>query len=210
LSKALGPSHDYGKLSEHLQQAMNQAQSGDQQGTSKSLQSAMDALSKMSQQQSQQAQLAKMINELQKAGMFISGAELGDSMGKSTGFGQGPGVQKSAGGVGTWPEEGKMPQFAQTWDNTGAHRPDQDSRGHHDRGDPVPPQGTQIMKVGGQLGQGGPMPGIQLQGISIKGQSQVHVEEAFSSAAQEAEQALTKEVVPQAYQNSVKDYFDLK
>lgn len=214
LAKALGPARDYGELSQTLQDALDQAKRGDQPGLSQSLQNAMDQLQQMADQQAQQAELAKMINELQRAGFMISmGRDPGDKMngaGQCLGLNQGDPTQKPGRGVGAWPDQNGMPQYTERWDNTGVNQADQAARGHTDRGDPLAPQGTQTLKVTGQMGTGGPMPGIRLQGVSIRGESNVKVEEAFSSAAQEAENALSKETVPTSYQGAVKEYFDIK
>ncbi len=210
LMKALGPSREYGKLSEDLRQAMQQARDGDQKGLSQSLQNAMDQLDKVSQAQCEQMQLAQMINELERAGVLLgmsNGQANGDGMCKKPGFGFGG---KPGSGVGTWPDENGNPQYTDRWDNSGINRADMDSKGHTDRGPANSPQGTQNFSLKGNMGSGGPMPGISLQGISIKGQSNVKIEEAFSAASQEAENALSKETVPTSYQGAVKEYFDLK
>ncbi len=210
LMKALGPSHDYGKLSEHLQQACDHARAGDQAGLSQDLQQAIDQLQQLTDQQCQQMQLANVINELERAGMMIGnqGQCNGQQAGQCLGLAKADG--KPGRGVGTWPDQNGAPQYTDRWDNSGISQADTAARGHTDRGEPIPPQGTQIMKVTGKMGSGGPMPGITLHGISIKGESNVKIQEAFSAASQEAENALTKETVPTAYQDAVKEYFDLK
>jgi hypothetical protein len=212
LSKALGPSRDYGQLPSALQKAVEHAQQNNQAELSKDLQKAMQELDKASNCQGQQQQLADMINQIEQAGMMISSDSQCDS--QLSAFGSRPGAGESGkggGGVGTWPdEEGGMPEYSATWDNTGVERPDMNPRGQTNRGPATPPGDTRTLKVKGQLGTGGPMPGISLRGLSIKGESNVKVEEAFGAASQEAENALTKESVPKSYQGAVKEYFDLK
>jgi hypothetical protein len=63
-------------------------------------------------------------------------------------------------------------------------------------------------RVKGQMQAGGPMPSIQLRGVSIKGESRVGTVEAVTSAQAEARAALNQEEVPRAYRNAVRDYFD--
>ena len=90
----------------------------------------------------------------------------------------------------------------------GIVRPDQDARGHTDRGDGELSDALKPTKVKGQFSPGGQMPSITLKGVSIKGQSQVAYQEAAAAAQTDAQSALSQEKVPRAYQNSVKDYFD--
>ncbi len=212
LTKALDPARDYGKLSEHLQQAAGQCQAGNQGACSQSLQKAIDELQQQSQQQSQQMQLAQLINELQRSSMMIGTGCCAGMDGSINCLGPpriGEGGKPGT-GVGTWPEHNGDPYYTDLWDNSGANRPDMVPKGRTDRGDPTSPQGTKTLKVTGRMGSGGPMPGIPLQGVFIKGESNVKVEEAFSAAAQEAESALTMESVPVTHQETVKEYFDLK
>jgi len=212
LARALDPARDYGKLSEHLQQAAGQCQAGNQGACSQSLQKAIDELQQQGQQQSQQMQLAQLINELQRSSMMIGTGCWAGKDGSINCLGP-PGVGeggKPGTGVGTWPEYNGDPYYTDLWNNSGVNRPDMVPKGQTDRGNPALPQGTKTLKVTGRMGSGGPMPGIPLQGVFIKGESNVKVEEAFSAAAQEAESALTMESVPVTHQETVKEYFDLK
>ena len=52
------------------------------------------------------------------------------------------------------------------------------------------------------------MPGITLKGVSIRGQSRVALQEAAVAAQSEAQSAVTQDKVPQAYQGTVRQYFD--
>jgi len=114
-------------------------------------------------------------------------------------------------GVGTWSDDDgslKDVPFTDRWDNSGVVRPDQDQRGHTDRGDGELTDALKPTKVKGQFSPGGQMPSITLKGVSIKGQSKVQYEEAATAAQSDAQSALSQEKVPRAYQGAVKDYFD--
>ena len=89
-----------------------------------------------------------------------------------------------------------------------SNRPDQDARGHTDRGEGELSDALKPTKVKGQFKPGGQMPSITLKGVSIKGQSKVAYEEAATAAQSDAQSALSQEKVPRAYQGAVKDYFD--
>jgi hypothetical protein len=52
------------------------------------------------------------------------------------------------------------------------------------------------------------MPSITLKGVSVKGTSNVKYEEASAAAQAEAENALSQDKIPRAYQGPVRDYFD--
>ena len=119
--------------------------------------------------------------------------------------GRGPG-----GGVGTWGDDSAQwdGMYNEHWDNTGFDRPDEDPRGHTDRGEGDLNDALRPTKVKGQFKQGGPMPSITLKGVSIKGQSRVAYEEAAAAAQSDAQAALTQEKVPRAYQGAVRDYFN--
>jgi hypothetical protein len=136
------------------------------------------------------------------------GSGQGWSRGNRPGFnpkGKGPG-----GGVGTWGDDSKEwdGMYNDHWDNSGYDRPDEDPRGHTDRGEGELNDALRPTKVKGQYKQGGPMPSITLKGVSIKGQSKVEYEEAAAAAQSDAQSALSQEKVPRAYQGAVRDYFD--
>ena len=99
-------------------------------------------------------------------------------------------------------------QWSDHWDNSGFNRPDQDGRGHTDRGEGELSDALKPTKVKGQFKPGGQMPSITLKGVSIKGQSKVAYEEAATAAQSDAQSALSQEKVPRAYQGAVRDYFD--
>lgn len=118
----------------------------------------------------------------------------------------GPGG-RGGNGVGTWADEnGLYPNW--TDGNNTENRPDMEGRGLTNRGDPKLAAGLNPEKVHGQVSPGGQMPSITLKGLSIKGNSQVAIEEASAAAQSEAQSALNHDQVPRAYQGAVKDYFD--
>ena len=153
-------------------------------------------------------EIAAALENVNKAAMCV-GTGQGWKACNKPGLGQGG---RPGGGVGTWADEknGWMydGQWNDHWDNTGSVRPDQDARGHTDRGEGELSDALKPTKVKGQFSPGGQMPSITLKGISIKGQSKVEYSEAAAAAQSEAQSALSQEKVPRAYQGAVKDYFD--
>jgi hypothetical protein len=113
-------------------------------------------------------------------------------------------------GVGTWADENGEwnGQWSDHWDNSGVERPDEDPRGHTDRGDGELSDALSPTKVRGQFSPGSQMPSVTLRNVSIKGQSKLDYEAAASTAQSDAQSALSHEQVPRAYQAAVKDYFD--
>lgn len=208
VSKAVDPAGNYGKVAEHLKKASGQMKSDDKSGASQSLGEAAKELAKLMQQMGDAQEIAATLENVNKAAMCV-GTGQGWKMCNKPGLGQGG---KPGGGVGTWADEknGWMydGQWSDHWDNTGAVRPDQDSRGQTDRGAGELSDALKPTKVKGQFSPGGQMPSITLKGVSIKGQSKVQYEEAAAAAQTEAQSALSQEKVPRAYQGAVKDYFD--
>lgn len=208
VAKAVEPANNYGKVAEHLKKASGQMKSGDKPGASESLASAAKELGKLMEQMGDGQELAATLENLNKASMCV-GTGQGWKMCNKPGLGKGG---RPGGGVGTWADEnnGWMydGQWSDHWDNTGQVRPDQDSRGHTDRGNGELSDALKPTKVKGQFSPGGQMPSITLKGVSIKGQSKVQYEEAAAAAQTDAQSALSQEKVPRAYQGAVKDYFD--
>ena len=83
-----------------------------------------------------------------------------------------------------------------------------EGRGTTDRGEGMPQEGLIPTQVSGQFQQGRPMASIPLKGLNIRGQSQVSFTEAVGSAQTEAANALNQDLIPRAYQSTVRDYFD--
>jgi hypothetical protein len=208
VAKAVDPAGNYGKVAEHLKQAASQMKGGDKPGASQSLADAAKELEKLMQQLGDAQQLMAEMDKINQASMCI-GSGQGWKMCNKPGFGKGG---KPGGGVGTWADEngGWMydGQWSDHWDNTGDKRPDQDARGHTDRGEGELSDALQPTKVKGQFSPGGQMPSITLKGVSIKGTSKISYEEAAAAAQSDAQSALSQDKVPRAYQGAVRDYFD--
>jgi hypothetical protein len=205
VSKAINPAGKYGKVADDLKQATKQMQDGDKPGASQSLAEASKELDKLMQQLADAQQLQSELDALNQASQCI---------GTGQGWRHGPPKAGEGGqpgsGVGTWADEGGSwdGQSTAGWDNTGVVRPDEDARGHTDRGEGELSDALQPTKVRGQFSPGGPMPSITLKGVSIKGTSRVDYENAAAAAQSDAQSALSHEKVPRAYQGAVRDYFD--
>jgi hypothetical protein len=208
VSKAVNPAGNYGKVAEHLKKASGQMKGDDKSGASESLAAAAKELGKLMEQMGDAQEMAAALENLNKAAMCVGTCQ-GWKTGNKPGIGKGG---KPGGGVGTWADENNSwmydGQWSDHWDNTGAARPDQDARGHTDRGDGELSDALKPTKVKGQFSPGGQMPSITLKGVSIKGQSKVEYSEAAAAAQSDAQAALSQEKVPRAYQGAVKDYFD--
>jgi len=214
MTKALDPAKDFGKVGEHLQNAVSQLAKNDKAGAANSAQAAAEELQKMMEQQGEAQQMAQMMEALKKSQCQIAtGNCQGDQCqsgicqgGKPVGTAKG-GKNR---GFGDWPDENnkQAPEYSDSWDNSGLSRGEKDPKGVTDRGDPKVTDKVTPTKLHGQMQNAGPMPGITLKGVSIKGQSNVEMEQATTAAKQEAEDALNKEQIPKSYQGQVKEYFD--
>ncbi len=209
VTKAVDPAGNYGKVAEHLKKAGSQMQGGDKPGAAQSLADAARELEKLMQQLGDAQQLMAEMDKINQASMCI-GSGQGWKMCNKPGYN--PKGGRPGGGVGTWADEnnGWMydGQWSDHWDNTGFTRPDQDGRGHTDRGEGELSDALQPTKVKGQFSPGGQMPSITLKGVSIKGTSKISYEEAAAAAQSDAQSALSQDKVPRAYQGAVRDYFD--
>ena len=67
--------------------------------------------------------------------------------------------------------------------------------------------GFSAIMIAGQFSPG-PMPSINLKGVSIVGQSTAPFQQAVDAAQSEAQSALNQDQVPRAYRGAVKGYFD--
>ena len=236
VAKAVDPAGEYGKVADHLKQAVNQMQQARQSGSeaarsqaAQSLAQAASELERLGQQMGDMQSLAATLDALNKAQLAIAsgqgwgqcnkpGEKCGNCQGKGcaqcrgTGWKHGGGLNPS--GVGTWADEKEgwsyypdtVPQIPV--DNSGVKRPDLDPRGLSDRGPGEVSDALKPTKVKGRMSPGGPMPTITLKGVSIKGQSNLKFEDAAAAAQSEAQSALNQDQVPRAYQNGVKEYFD--
>ena len=209
VSKAISPAGSYGNVADDLKQATSQMQAGDKAGAAQSLQAAAKKLGELMQQMGDAQAMMAALDNLNQASLCIGSCQgWGKRTGNKPGYdptGRGPG-----GGVGAWGDPNAQwdGQWSDHWDNSGMNRPDQDAKGHTDRGEGELSDALKPTKVKGQFKPGGQMPSITLKGISIKGQSKVAYEEAATAAQSDAQSALSQEKVPRAYQGAVRDYFD--
>jgi hypothetical protein len=206
VSKAIDPAGNYGDVAKHLKNAAGQMKQGDKPGAGESLAAAAKELEKLMQQMGDAQELAAAMDKLNQASQCIGSCQgWGQCKNPKAGNGGKPGS-----GVGTWAQEGAEwdGQISDRWDNSGLVRPDQDPRGHTDRGEGELSDALKPTKVKGQFSPGGQMPSITLKGVSIKGTSKVAYEEAATAAQTDAQSALSQEKVPRAYQGAVRDYFD--
>jgi len=207
VSKAIDPAGKYGKVAEHLKSASKQMQGGDKSGAAQSLANASKELDQLMQQLGDAQQLQAELDALKEASMCIGNGQGWRISASRPGAGK---RGQPGSGVGTWADENAQwdGEMSQGWDNSGVVRPDEDPRGHTDRGEGELTDALQPTKVKGQFSPGAQMPSITLKGVSIKGQSKLAYEEATAAAQSDAQSALSQEKVPRAYQNAVKDYFD--
>jgi hypothetical protein len=207
VSKAIEPAGSYGKVADHLKNAAAKMGSGDKPAAAQSLAAAAKELGDLMQQMEDAQAMLASLESMNQASLAI-GSGQGWSRSNKAGYnrkGQGPGS-----GVGTWGDDSREWDglYNERWDNSGIERPDEDPRGHTDRGEGDLNEALRPTKVKGQYKAGGPMPSITLKGVSIKGQSKVAYEEAATTAQSDAQSALSQEKVPRAYQGAVRDYFD--
>jgi polyhydroxyalkanoate synthesis regulator phasin len=205
VSRSIDPAAPYGKAAAFLKDAARQLRADEKPAAAQSLASASKELEKIMADMQDAKALSASLAALQKAE---------DCLGNCRG-GRGAGVPKlkpgtGRSGVGGWtPDDSQLyPEMVASWDNTGVNRPDTDSRGLTDRGDPNLADNLNPTKLKGQLQPGGPMPSITLKGVSIKGQSTVGFQQAATAAQSDAQSALNQDQVPRAYQGAVKSYFD--
>ncbi|MSR65575.1 MAG: hypothetical protein EXS18_07335 [Verrucomicrobiae bacterium] len=210
LTKALDPAKDFGKVGEHLQDAVSQLAKNDKPGAANSMQAAAEELQKLMDQQGEGQSLAEMMDALKKSQCQIATGNCQGSQCKNGTCNSGTPKGKGNRGFGDWPDENntQTPEYSETWDNSGLSRGEKDSKGVTDRGDPKITDKVTPTKLHGKMQNAGPMPGITLKGVSIKGQSNVEMEQSTTAAKQEAEDALNKEQIPKSYQGQVKEYFD--
>jgi hypothetical protein len=209
VNKALPSAAPYGKVPEHLREALRKMQAGEQPGAAQALADAAKELKDLMDQLGDAQDMMAMIDSLKRAQMSVG---TGQCWGQGPGAGK-PGFKpggKPGQGVGTWADDegwAAMPENTGLWDNSGIERPDMDARGLSEREQTLPDSLTPT-KVKGQFQPGQQMPSITLRGVSIKGQSTVAVQEAITAAQSDAQSALSQEQVPRAYQGTVKSYFD--
>jgi hypothetical protein len=225
VSKAVDPASEYGKVAQHLKDAVKQMQQCNNPGSSagqkqqakeaaaQNLADAQKELEKLAQQMADAQQLADTLAMLERAQQAIASGK-GWGQCKGGGFNPRPGNGRpgKAGGVGTWTDDTGWTYYPKDVpqdpvDNSAIQRPDMDARGLTER-DTSLNENLSPTKVKGQLNPQGQMPSVTLKGVSIKGQSKVQYEEAAAAAQKEAQSALNQDQVPRAYRGAVRDYFD--
>lgn len=209
VEKAIKPSAEYGKMNEHLKEALNAMKGGDKHKAAQSLADAAKELEKLMEEMGDMQGMQAAMDALKRAQMAIG---TGEGWCKTPGNGPpkaGKGGKPSS-GVGTWADEegGEAPEQNNDWDNSDVNRPDQDPRGLTDRGEGELAPGMTPTRLRGKMNPGGPTPSISLKGVSIRGQSAISLKEAAATAQSDAQSALSQDQVPRAYQGAVKDYFD--
>ncbi|MGC8988883.1 MAG: hypothetical protein ACP5MD_02055 [Verrucomicrobiia bacterium] len=213
LGRAIKPAGQYGKVADHLKQALQRMQGKDNAAAAQSLADAANELQKLMEQLADAESLEGALSALRRAQAAIGTGKCWSQAGKLGQPGFKPGGRPGR-GVGTWADEDgwiEQPPMTGAWDNSGIERPEMSPRGITDRGEGELPEGLTPTKVRGKLSPGGPMPSVTLKGLSLKGSSKVEVQEAIRAAQTDAQSALSHDQVPRAYQGPVRDYFgDLK
>ena len=215
LERSLKPAGEYGKVADHLKDALKKSRNGDAQGTRSALEEARRELQGLLDEQADAQQLMAALDSLKSAQAAVGN---GAAWAKNPAGGSGAGAGKKGGGpgarggkgVGTWSDNNAwaFPEsIEESWDNSGVSRPDLAARGTTER-DTARPDSLVPTKVPGQFQPGGPMPSISLRGVSIKGSSSVTYAEAVTAAQAEARSALSEDQVPKVYRGTVRDYFD--
>jgi len=210
VDKAVPVGTEYGKLGDHLREAVRQMQQGQRPGAAQSLAQAADELKRLMEQLNDCEGLMAALEGLKTGQMCIGN---GVGWGQCSVLGARPGFKpggRPGSGVGTWGDDNLWMEPADSglWDNSGVQRPDFDPRGITDRGDGQLSDALTPTRVRGQISPGGPMPSITLRGVSIRGQSRVQYEEQVAAAQTDAQSALNQDQVPRAYRGAVRDYFD--
>ncbi len=208
VAKAIDPAGPYGKVPDHLKQALQKMQAGQKLPAAQALADAAKELEGLLQQLADAQDLKATVDALKRAQMCVGTGQCWGACQGQPGFKPGG---KPGRGVGTWADQDgwtDTPPNTGLWDNSGIERPDMAERGITDRGEGELPEGMLPSKVKGQFQPGSQPISVTLKGVSIKGQSSVAIQEALQAAQSEAESALSHEQFPRAYANTVKDYFD--
>jgi hypothetical protein len=206
--KAIKPAAPYGKVPDHLREAVKQMEAGQNGAAAQALSDAAKELGNMMEQMADAQDLKSTIEALKRAQLAVGS---GNSWGNSKGPPRAGKGGKPGRGVGTWADESDwtdQPEQTDRWDNSGVQRPDTDPRGLTDRGQGQTPDGMEATSVKGQFSPGSQMPSITLRGVSIKGKSSVDLKAVVTAAQSEAQSAIANDQVPRGYQSAVKDYFN--
>jgi hypothetical protein len=211
VQKAVGPAGEYGKVAMLLKQAATQMSQGQKPGAGASLAEAAKELDKLLAEMGDLESLKATLAALQQCQMGIGVGECWGTKPGGRPNGRGGRSAKGKGGFGTWAEEegwAEAMERSELWENTPDNRGTMDSRSSTDRGEGTLADNLEATKIRGQISPGGSMPSITLKGVSIKGQSTVAYQQAAMAAQSEAQNALSQEQIPKAYQGAVKQYFD--
>ncbi len=211
VAKAVGPAKDYGKVADFLKKAVGEMQQGKGGPAAENLAAAAKELERLLAEAGDLESLKASLEAMQKASFCIGTGQSwmsGLRPGQRPGSGRG---KPGKGGFGTWvDEEGwlEYPEISDLWENPPDDRGALDPRSALDRGEGQLADNLDPTKLRGQLQPGRSMPGISLKGVSIKGTSTVEFKEASMAAQSEAQNALSQDQIPRAYQGAVKGYFD--
>jgi hypothetical protein len=228
LQKAMAESEPFGDLGDMLQKAMDQMSAEQMQQAAETMKDAAAELEKLAQQMEDMKSMGKMLEALRDAQMKIASRGQGGNKPGSCPFCGGAGCSACM-GTGMGKPSGRMTEFSGS-PGGGAHQVRegefpgggdlwQTPRVNADRREGVSttsdsvedvdiPAEAEPWRVRGQMTQGGPMPGVPLPGLSIKGASSVQLQEATEAARREAADALSREPIPKAYRDVVRQYFD--
>jgi len=207
LQEACEPAKNFGDCSNCLSSAWSKAKAGEKARASKALAEAVEELKNALQQMDDVQNMIACLQNLERAQLAVGNCQ---TFGSSKKPEAGP-SKKLGGDVGTWGNDRYQltsNDLAQRWDNSGFSRPNMDARGNTDRGGSIVPDDLVSSRIKGKVKPSGPMPSITLRGVSITGNSNVQFQEAVTAAQSDARNALNQDKVPQAYRNSVRDYFD--
>jgi len=207
LQEACEPAKNFGDCSNCLSSAWSKAKAGEKARASKALAEAVEELKNALQQMDDVQNMIACLQNVERAQLAVGNCQ---TFGSSKKPGAGP-SKKLGGDVGTWGNDRYQltsNDLAQRWDNSGFSRPNMDARGNTDRGGSIVPDDLVSSRIKGKVKPSGPMPSITLRGVSITGNSNVQFQEAVTAAQSDARNALNQDKVPQAYRNSVRDYFD--
>jgi len=207
LQEACEPAKNFGDCSNCLSSAWSKAKAGEKARASKALAEAVEELKNALQQMDDVQNMIACLQNVERAQLAVGNCQ---TFGSSKKPGAGA-SKKLGGGVGTWGNDRYQltsNDLAQRWDNSGFSRPNMDARGNTDRGGSIVPDDLVSSRIKGKVKPSGPMPSITLRGVSITGNSNVQFQEAVTAAQSDARNALNQDKVPQAYRNSVRDYFD--
>jgi hypothetical protein len=209
VSKAIKPAGEYGKVADHLKEAVKRMQKGEKTEASGSLDAAAKELAKLMDEMGDLDSLKATLAALDKASMCLGEGNFGNKPGGKRG--NKSGGKRGNGGFGDWtPEEGWMdyPEMSDLWENSTDNRGNLDPRSRTDRGDGQLADNLDPTKLRGKISPGSSMPSITIKGLSIKGTSKATVESSSVTAQDDAQNAISQEQIPRAYEGAVKDYFD--